>query len=84
MVNKLKGTSEDASIPLGREKKAISGDRGREGPGWEKRQGGEKENMIRYWRWGDRSEALRASRKNGNRQPQEVGGRGPSRVYQRL
>ena len=27
--------SEDASIPLGRKKKAILGGRGREGPGWE-------------------------------------------------
>jgi hypothetical protein len=30
-------------------------------------------SMIRYWGWG-RTEALRASRKNGNRQSQEVGG----------
>ena len=38
--------------------------------------------------WGDRSEALRASRKNRNRQPREVGprelgGGAPSRMYQR-
>ena len=31
---------------------------------------------------GNRSKALRASRKNVNKQPQEVGGRGPSRMYQ--
>ena len=31
-VNKLKGPSEDASIPLGREKKAITGSRERERP----------------------------------------------------
>ena len=30
-------------------------------------------NIVRYW-VGERTEALRASRKNGNRQPQEVGG----------
>jgi hypothetical protein len=30
--------------------------------------------MIKYWGVGDRTEALKASRKNGNRQPQEVGG----------
>ena len=34
-------------------------------------------NKIRYWR-GDRKEALRASRKNGNMQPQGLGGRGDS------
>ena len=38
-VNKLKGPSEDASVPLGREKKAITiGEGGKEGPrresGW--------------------------------------------------
>ena len=57
-VNKLKGPSEDASIPLEREKKAIT--RG-----------------VRAGNVG----ALRASRMNVNRQPQEVGG--PSRMYQR-
>ena len=31
--NKLKGPNEDASVPLGREKKAIT--RGREGGAWE-------------------------------------------------
>ena len=30
--------------------------------------------MIRYWGTGYRIEALRASRKNGNRQPPEIGG----------
>ena len=33
---------------------------------------------------GKRTEALRASRKNGKRQPQEVGGWGPSRMYRDL
>ena len=32
-TNKLKGLSEDASIPRGRTKKIIVGGRGREGPG---------------------------------------------------
>jgi hypothetical protein len=35
MVNKLKGTSEDASVPLGREKKDASG------KGWRDLGGGE-------------------------------------------
>jgi hypothetical protein len=48
-VNKPKGPSEDASIPLGREKKAITEGTGKEGSGWERGRGGEKENMIRYW-----------------------------------
>jgi hypothetical protein len=43
--------------------------RGREGPRWERGQEGEKGNMIRFWWLGiNRSEeALRVSRKNGNR-----------------
>ena len=47
-VNKPKGSSEDASIPLGREKKVIVGGRGKEGPGWERGQGEEEGNMIRH------------------------------------
>jgi hypothetical protein len=35
-----------------------------------------------YW-GGGRTEALRAIRKNLNRQPQKVGGGGPSRMYYR-
>ena len=35
-VNKQKGPSEDASIPLGRKQKAIKGSRGRERTGWER------------------------------------------------
>jgi hypothetical protein len=46
-VNKLKGPSEDASIPLERKKKAVTGVRGTEGPGWER--GGENGKMTRYW-----------------------------------
>jgi hypothetical protein len=47
-VNKQKGPSEDASISLGRKKKIIIGDRGREGSGWKMGVGEEKGNMIRY------------------------------------
>ena len=65
---KLKGSTEDTSVLLGWKKKAITGCRGRKG------QGGEKGNRIRYSWGGIKSEALRASRKNGNRQAQEVGG----------
>lgn len=49
-VNKLKGPSEDTLIPLGgcgwwcEEKKAITGGRGKEGPWWERGQGGEEGN----------------------------------------
>ena len=67
-------TSKDASIPLGREQKAITGGGGREGSGWERGQGEEEWKMIRYWGGGGRNEALRASRKNGNRQPQDIVG----------
>jgi hypothetical protein len=36
-VNKPKDPSESASIPLGQENKVITGGRGREGSGWERR-----------------------------------------------
>jgi hypothetical protein len=36
------------------------------GSGWERGQGGQKGNIIRYGRE-DKTEAMRASRKNGNR-----------------
>ena len=72
-LNKLMGPSEDASVPLGREKKAIMSSRGRKGPGWEREQGGGRGNLIGYWRK-NRREALTASRKNGNKQSREVGG----------
>ena len=48
-VNKQKGPNEDDLIPLRREKKEITGGRQREGPGWERGQGGEVGNMIWYW-----------------------------------
>ena len=73
-VTSRKGPSEDASIPLGREKKAITGER-REGGTWVGkeigRRRGEYDQVLGQ---GNRTEALRTSRKNGNRQPQEVGG----------
>jgi hypothetical protein len=74
-VNKQKGPSEDASIPLEREKKKIMGGRGREGPGWKTRWDGEKGNVIGYRGGGE------DSRMNGNMQPQgrEMGG--SSRKY---
>jgi hypothetical protein len=49
-VNKLKGPSEDDSVPFGREKKAITGNREMETHGGAD-QGGEKGIMI-YWGWG--------------------------------
>ena len=69
-VSKMKVPSEDASIPLGREKKLIIGCRGKEEPEWKRGQLGEKENMIRYL--GCSTEALRANRNNENRHPGEV------------
>ena len=44
-----KGPSEDASVPLGMKRKAVMRGRGREGPGWERGQGRQEGNMIRYW-----------------------------------
>jgi hypothetical protein len=50
-VNKLKGPSEDASVPLGREKKTITSRRDR--GTWEEKWtglGGHREgNLIWYW-----------------------------------
>ena len=40
----------------------------------EEEKGRKRGNMIRYWEGRNRREALRVSRKNGNMQPQEVGG----------
>ena len=59
--------SEDTSVPLGREKKAIIGCGGREGAGWERGVGGEKENRIRY-RVVEMRAILKASRIGGNMQ----------------
>ena len=70
-VNKLKGPSEDISVPLVTEKKAITEGR-REGPGRER---GQRGNMIMGGV--ERTEALRTSRKHVNRQPRKVGGWGP-------
>ena len=43
-VKNQKGPSEDASIPLGREKKTIRGGRGRERPRWKRGNRGENGN----------------------------------------
>jgi hypothetical protein len=63
-----KGLSEDASIPLGRKKKAIMVDRGREEGIWvgeaKGRGKGEHDQVLGVW--GKRSEVLRVSRKDGN------------------
>ena len=74
-VNKAKGPSEDTSVPLGREKKAIMGaEGGKELDGRGERRGiGEPDQVLGG---GNRSKARRASRKKGNRQPQEIGGGG--------
>ena len=45
----------------------------KEGPRCERGQEGVYGSMIRYWD-GDRTETLRTSSKNGNMQPQEIGG----------
>ena len=45
-VNQLKGPSEDTSIPLGQKKGRREGG---ESLGWERGQGGEEGNMIKYW-----------------------------------
>jgi hypothetical protein len=74
-VNKLKGPTKDDSVPHGLEKKAImrgKGATGREG-GWE--MGWKREYDVVLGR-GKGLKSLRASRKNGNRQPQEIEGWG--------
>jgi hypothetical protein len=68
-VNKPKGPNEDASITI------ASQGAERVGLGLELREGGEGEIMISYL-GRNRTESLRASIKNGNRQPWEVGGGG--------
>jgi hypothetical protein len=69
-INKPKCPSVDTSAPLGRKKKAsTSGEKVERGNG---RDGGTSSCIGR----GKRTKALRASRKNGNRQPQEIEGCG--------
>ena len=53
--------------------------RGEEGGTWMGKRTGEHDLVFGG---GNKTEALKASRKNGNRQLQEVGGGGPSRLYQ--
>ena len=80
-INKLKSPSEDASISLGRERIVIIGV-GKEGETllgkWTRRGRGEHDQVLGGE---NRTEVLRASRKNQNRQPRKVGV--PSRIYQR-
>jgi hypothetical protein len=75
--NKLKSLSEDTLVPLWREKKA---NRSGEGGTWEgkwtvRSLGGRGEPDLVLGE-GKKAEALRSSRKNGNRQPREMGGLG--------
>jgi hypothetical protein len=65
-VNKLKGPSEDVSVPLGREKQ-LQEQGGRDLVGKEAREG--KRGTWSGIGGTNRTEALKASRKNGNRQP---------------
>ena len=73
-INKVKGPSEDASVSLGREKKATSRHEGGSHLGrkvdwiWERR----NPNLVLDEE--KKTEALRASKKNQNRQLWEVGG----------
>jgi hypothetical protein len=55
-VSKLKGPSGDASVTLGREKKAITRGRGSEEHEWERGGRGEKWNMIGIGGWGGKQE----------------------------
>jgi hypothetical protein len=57
----------------GRRKQSQDG--GREGPGWESGEGGEEENMIKYW-VGGKDWSPEGQQKEWNRQPQEVEGWG--------
>ena len=61
-----------------KKKKAIS-EGEKEGGTWMGKRTGEHDLVFGG---GNKTEALKASRKNGNRQLQEVGGGGPSRLYQ--
>jgi hypothetical protein len=55
--------------------------RGREEPGWESRRRGVRGNRIRYG-VGDRREIQRDKRMKGSKQPQGMGVRESSRMYQ--
>jgi hypothetical protein len=65
-----------------REKKAITR-RGREGLGMESEWGRKKGNLICYW-VRKKTEALRARRKNVNRQSWKIGGWATPRMHQRF
>jgi hypothetical protein len=72
-ANKLKCPSDDVSIPHGREKKAITG--GVEGGTCVGKvtRSGRGGYYQACGEWGTRTEALRASRNNGNKQSLKVG-----------
>ena len=48
-LNKKEGQSVNASMPLRRGNKIITGGRGREGPGWVRKGGGKKGEQN--WAW---------------------------------
>ena len=81
-VSKQKGPSEDASIPLGREKKATKGvgERQREGGVWVG-EGRRKGEMTRYVQ--DRSPEGQQNQWKYAASGGVVGGGGPSRKYQK-
>jgi hypothetical protein len=59
-LNKKEGSNEDASIPLRRRNKIITGGRGKEGSGWVRGTGRER-HRIRY---GGRSERITKDQEN--------------------
>jgi hypothetical protein len=76
-VNRLKCPSENTSIPFGSDKKVIkSGEGGTWKEKWTGRGSWGKRGIWAGIGWGKSTEALKASRKNWNRQPQEIGGWG--------
>lgn len=65
-LNKKKGPKEDASISLRKGNKIITGGREKEGPGWER--GGRGGEGGKGQVEGDRREAQKTRRMNGNMQ----------------
>ena len=73
MVKKLKGPSEDTSVPLGRRSSNLKrSDGGMIRVGKKAWRGRVKNYHVLGGR--NMTEALRTSKKNGNREPLEVGG----------
>jgi hypothetical protein len=73
-VIKLKGPSKDASVPIGREKKATTAREG--GPGREKGWGGQREEHDQVLGEEKVVKSLWVNRKNGNMHSWEVRGWG--------